>query len=266
MARLLQLSDLHVVARGRLASGVLDTAVLLRAGIDHLLDRRDAIGSIDAVLVTGDVSDDGSEESYAFARAELDRLGLPLLVIPGNHDRREALRAAFADTATGMPDGGPIDWSIEVAGTLVIGLDTLVEGRGGGTLRPESLSHLERALGSAQGRPVVVALHHPPLKTGIRFMDAIGLDNVAELAEVLRPFDGSAHVLSGHVHGVHHAMLGRHPVVTAPSMCSAFRLDRRDDAPIGFMTGPRGCAVLDTGANGTWVAVMFDEGDGPFAF
>src|SRR3546814_17478315 len=105
MARLLQLTDLHVVAPGALASGVVDTRALLRAGIDHLIDRLDAIGPIDAVLVTGAVSADGSDESYAFTRAQLERLGRRILMVPGNHDSREGLRAVFWDLPE-LPRGG----------------------------------------------------------------------------------------------------------------------------------------------------------------
>src|SRR3546814_18444239 len=131
MARLLQLTDLHVVAPGALASGVVDTRALLRAGIDHLIDRLDAIGPIDAVLVTGDVSDDGSDERYAFTRAQLERLGRRILIVPGHHDRREGLRAVFGD----LPEihrGGLLDGSTGVAGTLVVGLDPLDGGRATG--------------------------------------------------------------------------------------------------------------------------------------
>lgn len=265
MGRLLQLSDLHVVAPGRRASGVLDTASLLRNGVDHLLARLDAIGPIDAVLLTGDISDDGSEASYAVARAELDRLGLPMLAVPGNHDRREALRAAFADTP-GMPADGPIDWAVDVADCLVVGLDTLVEGQGGGRLRAASLAFLERAIGGAGARATIVALHHPPFGTGIRFMDAIGLENPDDLADVLSRVEGSLRVVAGHVHGVHHGLIGRHPVSTAPSTCSAFALDVRPDAPVGFLTGPRGCAVIDTAPGGVWTALTFDSADGPHPF
>ncbi len=265
MARLLQLSDLHVVAPGTLASGVLDTPALLRGAIDVLLARLDAIGPIDAVLVTGDVSDDGSAESYVTARAELDRLGLPILVVPGNHDRREGLRAAFRDLPE-MPGAGPIDWVANLGDTRVVGLDTLVEGQGGGRLRAESLDLLSRAIGGAEDRTVVVALHHPPLRTGIRFMDAIGLENLADLAAAVSRHAGSIHFVAGHVHGVFQGRVGQHQVATAPSLCSAFALDRRMDAPVGFMTGPTGCAVLDTGPGGTWAALPLDHGDGPFGF
>ena len=81
MARFLQLTDLHVVAEGARASGVLDTRALLEAAIDRLIAMRAAMDPLDALLVSGDISDDGSAESYAFARAQLDRLGLPMFVL-----------------------------------------------------------------------------------------------------------------------------------------------------------------------------------------
>lgn len=267
MARLLQLSDLHVMERDALASGVLDTRALLRDGIDWLLARLEAIGPIDAVLVTGDISHNGSDESYICAREELSRLDLPLLVIPGNHDRRDALRQAFAEQPE-MPDAGPIDWYCDVAGTRVIGLDTLVEGQGGGRLAASSLVLLSRALGDAVGRPVIVALHHPPIHTGIRFMDAIGLENPDELASILSSCDKGLdlQLVAGHVHGVHVGRLGDYPVLTAPSMCSTFALDRREEAPVGFFTAPRGCAVIDTGPDRLWTAITFDPAEGPLPF
>lgn len=265
MARLLHLSDLHVVAPGTLASGVLDTGALLVAAIDRLTERLAALGPFDAALVTGDLSDDGSPESYEVARAELGRLGLPLLVLPGNHDAREAMRAGFADLPE-MPASGLIDWTAEVGDTRVVGLDTLVEGQGGGLLRPESLAHLEQALSGAGSRPVVVALHHPPFQTGIRFMDAIGLENAAALEAPLAGTRAEVTVVAGHVHGVYLGRIGGHLAATAPATCSAFALDRRPDAPVGFQTGPTGCAVIDTGPGATWHAVPLDPSVGLYPF
>ena len=265
MARFLQLTDFHVVKEGARASGVLDTRIILRTAIDRLIAMRAALDPLDAVLVTGDISDDGSPDSYALARAELDRLGLPLLVVPGNHDAREPMRAAFADIAE-MPTAGLMDWVTTVGDTLVIGLDTLVEGQGGGRLRDESMDLLGDALANAGTGPVVVALHHPPIKTGIRFMDVIGLENAAALHAVLEDLPKAVTLLAGHVHGVHHGQIKHHRVATAPAICSAFALDRRTDAQVGFFTGPVGCAVIDTGRSGLWSAVPLDPADGPFSF
>lgn len=265
MARFLHLSDLHVVPEGQLVSGQLDTAHLLRMAIDTLIRRRDAIGPVDAVLVTGDISDDGSAESYKIARRELERLGHRLLVVPGNHDGREAFRAGFANLPEMRPTG-LIDWIADIGDTRVIGLDTLIEGKGGGVLRDESLALLSEALAGAGGRQTLVALHHPPLRTGIRFMDAIGLDNPKALEAVLDRHDAPVRVLAGHVHGVYHGLLGRHPVVTAPSCCSAFALDLRAEAVAGFMRGPTGCALIDTAPGGVWTELPLWHGDGPFNF
>lgn len=265
MARFLQLTDLHVVNEGALASGVLDTRNLLRTAIDRLQELRPALAPLDAVLVSGDISDDGSIESYAFARTELNRLGLPLYVVPGNHDARGPMRAAFADLPE-MPAMGLIDWVADVGNTRVVGLDTLVEGRGGGQLRDESLDMLRDALEAAGSGPVIIMLHHPPIQTGIRFMDAIGLENAHALEMILVDVHNPVTLVAGHVHGVHHGRLGHHHVATAPSTCSGFAMDRRTEAATGFFRGPTGCAVIDTNPGGIWSAVPLEPADGPFPF
>ncbi len=260
MARLLQLTDLHVVAPGTQCSGVLDTGAILGAAVDRILAQMTAIGPLDGVLVTGDISEDGSAPSYDLARRELARFGLPVYAVPGNHDSRSAFRAAFGAQA------GMLDWVVDLPDTRLIGLDTLVEGQGAGRLQPDSLEFLTGALNGAGARAAVVALHHPPLKTGIRFMDNIGLENTADLAAAIPADCASVIFVAGHVHGVYIGRIGAHRVVTAPSLCSAFALDRRANAPVGFMTGPTGYAILDTGPDDSWTAQPLFMGDGPYDF
>src|SRR5688572_24943772 len=91
---LAQVSDLHVRARGELSYRVVDTAGMLRACAEHIakLDPQP-----DAAVLTGDLTDGGLPEEYAELRALLGPLGMPLYLIPGNHDSHGALRAAFAD-------------------------------------------------------------------------------------------------------------------------------------------------------------------------
>lgn len=265
MARFLQLSDLHAVAKGELSSGVLDTRRVLIAAIDKLIEMQAMLAPLDGVLVSGDISDEGSADSYAFARDQLKRLGLPLFVVPGNHDARETMRTAFSDLIT-MPAAGPIDWAAKVGDTLVVGLDTLVEEQGGGSLREDSLTFLRNALCTAGSGPMIIMLHHPPIQTGIHFMDRIGLENADALDAVLDDVHNDLLLIAGHVHGVHHGRLGRHRVTTAPSVCSTFALDRRADAPVGFLKGPTGCTVIDTNPGGIVSFVPLVPGEGPFPF
>ena len=265
MARFLHLSDLHVVAEGTTSSGVLDTRSVLSSTIDHIIEMLPGLSPIGAVLVSGDISDDGTQCSYEFARAQLDRLGLPIFSVPGNHDKRSIFREVFCDFMT-LPKSGSINWEAEIAGTQVIGLDTLVEGSGSGAVDENGLALLTSTLAHSNKSPTVVLMHHPPFLTGIKFMDAIGLTNIGAMTAALATENRSLIVLAGHVHGVHHCQLSGHPVVTAPSICSAFALNRQPDAFVGFFESPTGFAVLDTGAGYHWSAVPTSYFGGPHAF
>jgi len=265
MARFLQLTDLHIVKEGARASNELDTRNILKAAIDRLISLNDALAPIDAVLISGDLSDDGSADSYSFLKEQLSRLGLPMFIVPGNHDLREQMRKAFSDICH-MPGSGLIEWVRKIGNTVVIGLDTLVEGQSRGQLRLESIDRVARALQTIGSEPVIIMLHHPPIKTGIRFMDAIGLENSSALMEAIQNIENEIIVISGHVHGIHFGRLGGHVVATAPSICSNFALDRRLDAPVGFWKGSTGCAVIDTEDTIVWSALSLENADGPFSF
>ena len=83
MTAILQITDTHIVAEGKLVSGQLETAAPLTRLVDQIASIRHQIGPIDAVIVSGDLSDDGSEASYARFKRLLAPLDLPTYVIPG---------------------------------------------------------------------------------------------------------------------------------------------------------------------------------------
>ncbi|MEZ5651048.1 MAG: phosphodiesterase [Burkholderiaceae bacterium] len=266
MIRVLHLSDLHVVPPPARASGRLDTARLLTEAVDHVLARMAMLGPLDAVLASGDISDDGSRESYRIVRAQLERLAAPILMLPGNHDRREPMREVFGDLP-GMPLHGPLDWTVDIGVLRIIGLDTLCEGESAGALEAASLDHLSQSLAGAAGRPVLVALHHPPIETGIRFMDAIALREPDRLACALGAASPRVRVVCGHVHAPITGSIAGTTVCIAPSTCSAFALDLREDAPVGFMTGPTGY-MLHEWRDGAFcsTAQTITRAEGPFPF
>ena len=91
----------------------------------------------------------------------------------------------------------------DFAGCVLITLDTMdlnVEPRHSGVLCADRLLWLERALIWAAGRPVIVAMHHPPVMTGFTGMDRIALQNPEPLLALLRGYNGPLHLLCGHVH------------------------------------------------------------------
>lgn len=168
---IVQWTDLHIREPGRLAYGRLDTSPYLREAIATLQRLPQAP---DAVVVTGDLTDCGRPAEYAHLRALLQPLSCPVFLLPGNHDDPAALRAGFPEHAH-LGTSGDVCYSHPLGGMQLIALDTTVAGRPHGSLGAERLDWLERALHAARDRPVLLAMHHPPFRTLIGHMDAIGL-------------------------------------------------------------------------------------------
>ena len=263
MTTILQVSDTHIVPEGALVSGRLDTSDALARLVARIIGIRDQIRPVDALLISGDLSDDGSAESYERFKSLIAPLGLPTYVIPGNHDARDAMRAAFAKD---LPANGPLNWTRRVGDIQLIGLDTLVEGQGAGTVPADSLDFLQNALSRAGDAPVLLALHHPPFPCGIGFMDKIGLTNRAAMRDVLNGFDGTLRIVCGHIHSMIISDVAGHIAISAPSPASTFAYDLRVDAPVGYTTQEDGCLLhrWDEGFQSIRIGPV--AGSGPFPF
>jgi 3',5'-cyclic AMP phosphodiesterase CpdA len=218
----------------------------------------------EAVLVTGDLTDDGDPRTYARVRELLAPLPVPVHPIPGNHDDRDALREAFADHPGIASADGFLQYAVTVGGLRVLLCDTLVPGTPGGRLDEERLAWLASAL--EDPAPTLVALHHPPIHIGIGEFDAIGLPpgDVAALAEVLRGRDHVLRVTAGHIHRVITGTCGGVPVTVAPSAWRPAVLDLgpggravvSDDEPPGYALH----LLADDGALVTHAAVLAAAG------
>src|SRR5207237_9481603 len=139
----------------------------------------------DVTGITGDLVDRGEPAEYDHLRHLLAPLRMPVYIIPGNHDAREPLRAAFG--ADGYLSGdGFIQYAIEDYPLRLVALDTLVAGKHHGELCAERLDWLDHALAAAPDRPTIVMMHHPPFVLGIDYMDKYGLDNSDAFASVIR--------------------------------------------------------------------------------
>jgi Icc protein len=232
-----QISDLHIKAGGRLSGRVVDTAAMLRACVAH-------IGALrvrpDVLLATGDLVDQGRPEEYALLRELLRPLAMPVHVIPGNHDDREALRAAFADHADLRGTGPFVQYAIEDHPLRVVMLDTVIPGEGGGRLCAERLDWLDRTLAAAPSRPTVIAMHHPPFRTFIEHMDAIGLDGADGFRGVVARHPQVERVLCGHVHRSIQARVAHAWASICPSCAHQIALDLSPDGAEAFVMEPPG--------------------------
>ncbi len=208
---LAQLSDLHVCEEWE---GVDPTGRVARvvAAVRALPD------PVDGIVVTGDLTDDGSPESYRRVRELLEPLDVPTYVLPGNHDDRANLRAAFD-----LPGNGaePVNYSVNLGELRLVVFDSIVPGQDPGAYSPEQLRWLDAELARDRERPTLLALHHPPLPTGLPGWDAINLtaaDREA-MAAVIAEHPQVRAIAGGHLHRAAAGALSGCPVFSAPSAC-----------------------------------------------
>jgi Icc protein len=199
----------------------------------------------DAVLLSGDLADAPSSEAYEQAHELLAPLGLPLHAIPGNHDDRDLLRARFGPAPA--PAGAPVHFVADCGALRLIGCDSTSPGRESGALGAERLGWLKDTLEQRRETPTLLALHHPPVLTGVRSMDAIALaleDRVA-LEALLGGHPQVQTVTCGHVHLTMTCAFAGRPLLVCPSTNSTLRLDLRgrDDIPFTVSDQPLGFAV-----------------------
>ena len=237
---LVQLSDLHIREPGRLAYGRLDTAPYLRAAVRSVLGLRQRP---DAVVLTGDLTDFGRADEYAHLAALLAPLDLPVYLLPGNHDARDALRQGFPGH-TYLGEEGPIQYGVDIGELRLVAIDTVDPGHSHGRLCAQRLDWLADELDRHCDRPVVIAMHHPPFETLIGHMDRVGLQEGARALEVLvAGHPNVERIVCGHLHRTIYARFGGTVVSTAPSPAHQVCLDLDEQAPSAWVLEPPGFHV-----------------------
>lgn len=232
-----QITDLHVVEPGTLMLGRIDTNSCLYRCVARL---RDFVPQPDLVLITGDLTNDGRPEQYAHVRGLLAPLDMPIYVIPGNHDRRAEMRAAFADHHYLPTDAEApfLHYVVDAGPVRVIALDTLVEGQTAGAFCRDRLDWLEARLAEAPARPTLIAMHHPPFATGIGFMDRIGLTDSDAFLGLVARFPNVERIISGHVHRPVQARCGGTLGSICPSTAHQILLTFDENQPDAWVAEP----------------------------
>ncbi|MCA6121888.1 phosphodiesterase [Bradyrhizobium sp. WSM 1704] len=215
-----QISDLHIKLPGALAYGRVDTAKALDRCVAALNAFEPAP---DFVVISGDLVDTATAEEYDHLKRLLAPLRLPFAGIPGNHDSRELMRAAFP--AAFAHATGPLDQKIEVGGLDLLLLDSSVPGKPHGMLETSTLQWLDATLATAMDRPALIFLHHPPFKGGISHMDQQDLFNADELARIVRSHPRTQLIACGHVHRAMLTTCAGIPVTICPAPNHAVDLD-----------------------------------------
>ncbi|MEV6846653.1 metallophosphoesterase [Actinoplanes sp. NPDC051411] len=227
--RILHLSDTHITA----APGPNRDGIDPRESLRQMLHDCAELADLDAVVVSGDVADDGSAEAYADALemvgAFARRRGIPAIFSTGNHDERKPFAAVLG---TGHTDperrfesaGGECAAATTVAGYRIVTLDSLVPGTAYGEISPAQLEWLRDVLAEPVPNGTVLVFHHPPVVLpGVAVQQSLGLVNGTDLAGAIRGSDVRL-ILCGHFHLQLSGMLDGVPVWVTPGVVNRIDL------------------------------------------
>ena len=237
---ILQLSDLHLKDQGQKAYDQADTTGRLETTLDYI--QRENIDP-DAVIITGDLSDDGSTDSYERLKLSLKKITSPVYLLPGNHDRKANLTETFPEfnyLKNTIRDEGHeyICYTVEDRRLLLICLDTSTLGQHGGDLGPNRLQWLEQTLASRPDVPTMIAMHHPPFASAIGHMDRSPFKMRDRLAGVIRRNPQVIRLTCGHIHRSITTGFGGTIATVAPGVGMQIPVDLRPAAPSNFILEP----------------------------
>jgi len=264
IARIAQISDLHVQTPGTLAYGVVDTNSLVETAIAHL---NQLSPQPDVVVASGDLVQQGTPANYRHLRAILTHLRAPIYLMPGNHDHQENLRQVFADHLYLPGSTDHLSYVVDDDPIRLIMLDNTLPDQKGGGLDSDRLAWLESQLVSAPEAPTLIFMHHPPFSTGISWMDRRRPEGSAALAALIARHPQVERVSCGHLHRSIYRRWAGTIASSQPSLVHQGGLDLRPEAASQFVMEPP-AYQLHIWQNASLVShtVFVGEFDGPYRY
>lgn len=196
--------------------------------LDFCLDRvMKEVKDLDVLLISGDLSEDGTEDDYRHLHEYLEeKMGdIPIVVTLGNHDSKRGFRQGWL----GEDGEEPYNVVQKIGNITVVGFDNSVQGNPNGEVSEEQMQWLEKTLDDHAGETVFLLIHHH-LKdqqlSGVPYMP--GSD---ELLDLLRR-KGVSCIFCGHTHHNYAGVLRDIPYYTVDGM--SFYADNRTDGAVRF--------------------------------
>lgn len=181
----------------------------------------------DAVIHTGDMTQNGAAPEFAHARAVLSDLKVPLYVTPGNRDGRPGMARAFAVDGYLKVDDAFVHYAVDGFPVRLVALDSLSSDPRKGDMCGDRLRALAATLAAAPGVPTAIFMHHPPFDVvgsshPFQFVRRQAAD---DLAATVRRHPQVIRIFCGHAHRPRSVRFGNAVASTMPSVAVDLRLE-----------------------------------------
>lgn len=219
--RIAQISDIHLYADKQQELLGVKTFEGFVAVIDLLkADKKKP----DMIILSGDMSQDHTEQAYMNMVDVLKELSIPIYFVPGNHDHPEILKRLFPlNNISDLRNLVFNNWNI-------ILLDSQIPGRVEGCLDASQMDYMQVCLNKYPHHQAIVIFHHQPIPVGAAWLDQYILTNADEFWHKIKNFPQLKTIFFGHVHQVHEGQKQGVKYYSAPATCIQFMRNRDDFA------------------------------------
>ena len=169
----------------------------------------------DLIVVSGDLSQDCTFESYQNLANLLNKSGIKYHIFPGNHDDVDVINKVF--DLSWVKDN--VDYGFDANGWYVNVIDTSVYPEVSGQLSDEQLKNLEKNLKQNQKKPTIVFMHHHPVKINSAWLDEMILKDSEKFNNIIKSNTQVKGVLFGHIHQVFEKNIDGTFYGSAPACC-----------------------------------------------
>jgi 3',5'-cyclic AMP phosphodiesterase CpdA len=178
-----------------------------------------------AIIASGDLVDRGEVEEYLELKRLMADSEIPIYYALGNHYLRAPFHEVFSGPGAQTDPNGYVQYAVDFGSMRMVVCDTL-EGENHGDYDEARAAWLSATLDEAPERPTAVILHHPPIPSGIRWMDPDPQSPwLLRLAEVLTGRNQVKVLMCGHIHRAFYGLFAGHMVAAAPATSIQLTLD-----------------------------------------
>ncbi|WP_337049943.1 metallophosphoesterase [Serratia fonticola] len=176
--------------------------------IDKIIEMKHHYDAI--LLVTGDISNDGTIESYELAIKQLERLNILIYFTPGNHDNKDVLTKVFSQSKLirNLRDLAVDGWNIINVNSTLIDSDS-------GFITASDLLKIK----SEASKNTAIIMHHHPVPVGTPLVDECMIINGVELMRTIKLNQNIRLIICGHAHGNYKIQNENCIVEVCPATC-----------------------------------------------
>ncbi|MBI3591119.1 MAG: phosphodiesterase [Candidatus Melainabacteria bacterium] len=169
----------------------------------------------DLIVVTGDLSQDCTFESYQHMANVLNCTGIKYYLLPGNHDDVDVINKVF--DFNWVKD--KVDYSCDFNNWFISVVDTSVYPEVGGQLSDEQIKKLENNLVKNKNKSTLVFMHHHPIFVNSDWLDEMILKDADKFNKVIQANSQVKAVLFGHIHQVFEKTINSTFYGSTPACC-----------------------------------------------